>query len=523
MPRRNSEALEAENAQQRALIASLRAQIAEQQAQIGDLSQQLARLIDQSAELLAIACRKKGAVPAPKLKPPRPPPDVSPDDAAAFADRPLPPVLAKRGKPPPKPRRPTGRKPLPPDLPADQTILSPEVCSCGCADLEIVDEVVEEKLHVVREHQRRRVVVRKTGRCRHCLKRTTPDSLPAPFERSKVTCDWLAWFIVQKFYLLVPLDRIRRHLALSGVPLAISFLVSQVERASDLLGATDGEHWKQLKAGSWMATDGTGLKVIVPKVPGTHNGYLEVFRRDELVVFQYEPSKDGETIKAKLKEFEGCLVVDAESRFNAVFQDNRRLEAGCNAHGRRKFEAAEAVQPALAAEGGAYLSAVFAAEAEARAQGLEGDALRAWRQARIGPLFDQMRRWMDAVAPTLLPDDPVARAIRYYENHWAALTRCVDHPQIPLDNSGAEREFQTVAKARLSWLFAGSTEGAHRAATLLGVIATCRNLGVDPQAYLTWVFERRGTAKARYGRSAAELTPAVYKATGARPGPPPSG
>jgi hypothetical protein len=66
------------------------------------------------------------------------------------------------------------------------------------------------------------------------------------------------------------------------------------------------------------------------------------------------------------------------------------------------------------------------------------------------------------------------------------------------DNSAAEREFQTVAKARLSWLFAGSTEGAHRAATLLGVVATCRNLGVDIEAYLTWAFVRLGTHRAKY-------------------------
>ncbi len=55
---------------------------------------------------------------------------------------------------------------------------------------------------------------------------------------------------------------------------------------------------------------------------------------------------------------------------------------------------------------------------------------------------------------------------------------------------GTEREFQNVAKLRLNMLFVGSTEGAHRACVLLGIIATCRALAVPVQAYLTWAFVR---------------------------------
>jgi hypothetical protein len=67
--------------------------------------------------------------------------------------------------------------------------------------------------------------------------------------------------------------------------------VPQIKGAANLFGAADGEHWKQLLAGGWMATDATGLKVIVPKLPGSHNGHLEVYRRNDLVVFQYETHK----------------------------------------------------------------------------------------------------------------------------------------------------------------------------------------------------------------------------------------
>ena len=264
-----------------------------------------------------------------------------------------------------------------------------------------------------------------------------------------------------------------------------------------------------------LTTDATGLKVLIPKLPGTHSGHLEVYRRDELVVFQYEAHEGAEVLAQKLAPFSGVLVADAEHRHNAIFEDGRVLEAGCNAHGRRRLRDAESVQPVLAKEGGAFISAIYLAEAEAQKTGLQGDELRRWRKEKVPPLAAKLKAWMDAVGPTLTPSDPLAVTIRYYRNHWEALFRFVEHPEIPIDNSASEREYQQVAKIRLNSLFAGSTEGAHRAATLLGIVATCRAIGVDPLAYLGWAFTRLGTHRDVYGLSAAEITPTAYAKTAA--------
>ncbi|MCA9678849.1 MAG: transposase [Myxococcales bacterium] len=90
-----------------------------------------------------------------------------------------------------------------------------------------------------------------------------------------------------------------------------------------------------------------------------------------------------------------------------------------------------------------------------------------------------------AVEPTLLPSGPLAAAVGYYRRHGDALFRSLDDPVVPIDNSPTEREFQNLAKLRLNMLFAGSTEGAHRACVLLGIVATYRAVGVPIQAYLT--------------------------------------
>ena len=99
--------------------------------------------------------------------------------------------------------KPTGRKSIPSHFEAEEHELRSRACAgCGETGLDVVDELIEEKLHVVKEHKRRRVVRRFTCRCRACGERTTPRSLAAPYERSKVTCEWLAWLVYQKFWLL---------------------------------------------------------------------------------------------------------------------------------------------------------------------------------------------------------------------------------------------------------------------------------------------------------------------------------
>jgi len=143
----------------------------------------------------------------------------------------------------------------------------------------------------------------------------------------------------------------------------------------------------------------------------------------------------------------------------------------------------------------------------------QGDPLLAHRRARIRPIADKFERWLAAVKPTLLPSEPLMIAVQYYERHRDALFRFIDEPDVPLDNSATEREFQNVAKLRLNMLFAGSTEGAHRACVLLGIIATCRALGVPIQAYLAWAFDRLGTHRDVFGLNLEDMTPAAFKKT----------
>ena len=509
--REEAERLLAENAALRAELVATKAELAAVKAKL-DAVLELAAEQNERLSVLTDMMRRKlqrapTRAPDPSDDDPKPPGSAAPVDAQEPEDI----VGIRPARRKDRRKRKGGRRKPTSDLPAVEERHTPEVCAqCGGDHLLCRDVEVSEKFDIVRAHVRCRRIVREVKVCSHCRATTTAEMPPMPCPRAGYTIEFLAWLVVQKFVLLVPLDRTRRLLLSQGVDIPESTLVHLIDRAADLLGAIDGEHWKQLKAGNWMAFDATGLKVCVPWRSTTWLGYLDVFTRDALTVYQFSMTKHGNDLAAKLDKFRGTLLCDAESRHNEVFSDDR-LEANCNAHPRRKFRDGEKVQPTLAAVASDFMQQMYQVEDDARMQGLTGTALLAERQARTRPVVDRFKEWLAEVEPSLLPTDPLGKPVRYYLKHFDGLTRFVDDPDIPIDNNRSERAFQNHAKLRLNALFAGSPEGAHRWATILGVVETAQRLGLDVHEYLVWAFERRGTWKQNFGLSAAQTTPAAYK------------
>ena len=54
---------------------------------------------------------------------------------------------------------------------------------------------------------------------------------------------------------------------------------------------------------------------------------------------------------------------------------------------------------------------------KAQKLGLRDEALLPHRQQYIRPIANDFERWLDAVKPTLLPSEPLAAAVNYYNNH----------------------------------------------------------------------------------------------------------
>ena len=117
------------------------------------------------------------------------------------------------------------------------------------------------------------------------------------------------------------------------------------------------------------------------------------------------------------------------------------------------------------------------------------------RQEKSRPILTKLKEWLDQ--QTFLPKSPLGEAISYALNHWVALERYLEAGFLEIDNGASERAMKPVAIGRKNWLFAGSKAGGKTAAILMSLCTTCKDLKIDPLAYLTDVLRRISTHPAR--------------------------
>ncbi|HMV70007.1 MAG TPA: transposase, partial [Myxococcota bacterium] len=240
--RENAELKERLDASQREVLA-LRAQLATLQRRVDKLVDIAGSQRDQLTDLTVMLRHKQTKSRAGTLAPANEPPDDPPDGdddgpggGAGGAGGGQGAGLRKASGTTRKPRaKGTGRRPVPDVLSVTEVRHTVDACAhCGCTKLLARDTEVSDKIDALLTALRCERHLREVKVCTRCHETTTASMPPMPCERSKFTCAFLAWLVTMKFSLLVPLDRIRRHLQRQGVDLPESTLVHLIDMAADL-------------------------------------------------------------------------------------------------------------------------------------------------------------------------------------------------------------------------------------------------------------------------------------------------
>jgi hypothetical protein len=336
---------------------------------------------------------------------------------------------------------------------------------------------------------------------------------PPPIEaaRGRAEAGLLAHVVVSKFNDHLPLHRQQEILRREGVELGRSILGDWVQGTAELVQPIAGAVLREVLSRPVVGLDETGIRVVFDKHDpknGTRNARIWVYRGlPGEVCFTISETKakaDVEGPQVVLAGYTGFVQADAAGTFDNLFLDGRRLEVGCNAHARRKFFEAQKSNPQEAAFALATYRKVY--EIEARVRQASAEERFAARQTETKPILAAFDTWLDALgaSPALVPGTPLATAVGYNRNHRVALRRFLDDPRLSPDNNAVERALRLVAVGRRNWLFAGSEAAAHDAATLYTLVASCRELEVDPWSYFRDVIQRRAAAP---NAPAAPLTP----------------
>ena len=163
---------------------------------------------------------------------------------------------------------------------------------------------------------------------------------------------------------------------------------------------------------------------------------------------------------------------------------------GCWAHWRRKvFETTiSAKKDGLADTALDFIGQLYGVER--RATNFNPLERRWLRRKYSKPILKLFKRWLLQQHSKALPKTPIGQAIAYALNHWQALNNYLREGHLNIDNNTAERSIKTVVIGREDWLFAGSAEGARKAAILYSLMETCKLNSINPYAYLKDILTR---------------------------------
>ncbi len=335
----------------------------------------------------------------------------------------------------------------------------------------------------------------------------TAEPPPAPIAKGLPGPGLLAHVIVSKYADHLPLHRQESILARSGVALSRSTFCEWVARGAALLERIHEYMAGAILVGAKINTDDIPVETREKGRRKTREARLWTYIGDEdhpFTVFDYTPTREKSGPERMLAGFRGFLQADAYAGYNAIYARGA-TEVGCMAHARRKFVDAHPSDPTRAGAAIEMIRGLYAIEREIHDRVPEEK--KAERQARSKPILDALKAWLDGQAPVVLPKSPIGVAITYARNQWKALCRFLDDGRLEIDNNRAERALRAIAVGRKNWLFLGNDEGGRRAAIIYSLIATCKDHGVDPWAYLrdmlAWLPTYRGDL--------AALTPPAWK------------
>ena len=396
---------------------------------------------------------------------------------------------------PPKSKQQPRRQPLPDHLRRVDHHHEPVDTTCGCGKpMERVGEDVSERLDVIPAEFFVHRHVRGKWACRCCQTLGQEPVDPQIVDKGVPTAGLVAHTLVGRFVDHLPYYRLEQINARSGVTTPRSTLASWAGAAGAALAPLYDAHRAFILSARVLHADETPVNMLDPGAGKTRKAYVWAYARGAFdpspgVIYDFCASRAARHPVAFLARWRGTLTCDDYAAYDVVFKLEDRVEAGCLAHARRKFdELLKAGTSAVAAPALQRIAALYRVEQEV-ASSTPNERLAARRERSL-PLWNELHAWM-LVERRRVPDGSgAAAALDYSLKRWTALGRFLVDGEVSIDNNHCENLIRPWAMGRKAWLFAGSELAGQRAAVVMSLVHSAKLHGHDPWVYLKDVLER---------------------------------
>ncbi|PYX55993.1 MAG: IS66 family transposase [Acidobacteria bacterium] len=392
-----------------------------------------------------------------------------------------------------------GRKPLPASLERRRVVFDLEEAQRQCRDcqksMQRIGEDVSERLefvpaslHVIEEVRPKYACVRGCGV-------VAAPKPAAAIEKGLPGPGLLAQVAVSKYGDHLPLYRLEGIFRRQGVELSRQTMCDWMGACAELVSPVRERMKQVMLTSKAVQTDDTPVPVLDAELTRTRTGRIWTYvgdRNHPYIVYDYTGNRRGQGPAEFLRSYRGYLQADAYPGYDAMFKNRygELIEVLCWAHVRRYFYEAQAKDVARATVVLAYVGLLYDVEREARDCHLNADQRLALRQARSRPILEDIKNYLEAEKPKVLPKSLMEDAIDYTLKSWTALLCYCQDGDLEIDNNGAERSLRSIVIGRKNWLFYGSDAGGRTGAVLSTLIASCTRQLIDPFAYLRDLFAR---------------------------------
>ncbi len=384
-----------------------------------------------------------------------------------------------------------GRQPLPEHLPVQEVVIEPEEDLTGM--VQIGQEVTD-----VLEYKPASFYIIRYIRPKYARKDQEGVAIAKLPERTFDKCiagnGLLTSIIVDKYMDHLPLYRQLERFKRDKIPISPSTVDGWVKQVGGLLEILYDHLLKQTRAKGYLQADETPIKVLDRDKKGScHLGYFWVYRSpaDKTVLFYYQTGRSGRAAREILDGFKGYLQTDGYQVYDSIAKNKDIIHLNCWAHARREFDRALSNDEKRASIALGFIQALYKVEADARQDELSTEERKKLRLEKSLPILNAFGQWMveELQSGELLPKSAIGKAINYTLGRWDNLTAYLNDGMLEIDNNLIENAIRPVALGRKNYLFAGSHEGAKRAAIIYSFFAMCKMEKVNPADWLRYVLD----------------------------------
>jgi len=351
-------------------------------------------------------------------------------------------------------------------------------------------EYIPAKLQVVRYVR----MAYECPKCKHSdhpyiIKALTPTSL---MNHSLASPSSVANVMYQKYVNSIPLYRQEKDWEQLGISLSRATMANWVIRCSqDYLYPVIEHLRKELLSREVIHCDETPVQVLKEegKKPQTQS-YMWLYRtgnddRSPVILYDYQPSRNGDHAVTYLKDFKGYVHSDGYSGYNKLSGITR---CGCWAHLRRKFIEAipskkTGTEPTTAEIGRDYCNQLF--EIESRLKDLSSEERKLKRLELERPVLDAFWCWLEKL--NVLKGSALCKAITYAQNQKPYLENYLLDGRCALSNNAAENAIRPFTVGRKNWLFSDTPKGASASAAVYSIVETAKANGLNIFTYLEYL------------------------------------